>query len=394
MVRARSARLTLRAFVLAGVGFFVVWNIGIILNWPHQTTIRLALYGFVFHVIFGKAYALIPAYFERDLVSAWIPRIHFPCSIVGTSALATAPLFERSGSIELLGSLLWGVAATLFFFGLIWTIKDNLLAVETGSAGPNRNRRHIDRVANLFMPIALGYFLLGSYETIALTSETLPGSTTSSPQVIHLLAGGTGALLIFSIGARLLPRFFVASAPRWIIWVLLPTGALGPLVISAGFVDVEFLKLGALIQGIAMVSYAALIASLSFNTDRQRPGFVGIVFGAIFGVVAVFAGAMIAYDISGAGILIHPRLMLAGFLGLTIFGVLFQFYPPGVVEVPGGSNRIAVAALCCIAVGLGVISIDPLISPNIGRIGDWTVLSGGVLILILLGLVFFKRGRR
>ncbi len=45
---------------------------------------------------------------------------------------------------------------------------------------------------------------------------------------------------------------------------------------------------------------------------------------------------------------------LLGFLGLTIVGVTYQFYPPAAGRFPGADDRTAVAAAGLLAVGLAV----------------------------------------
>ena len=48
----------------------------------------------------------------------------------------------------------------------------------------------------------------------------------------------------------------------------------------------------------------------------------------------------------------HFRLNVLGFLGLTIVGATYQFYPPTVGTFPGASDRTALAAAALIGLGL------------------------------------------
>lgn len=46
------------------------------------------------------------------------------------------------------------------------------------------------------------------------------------------------------------------------------------------------------------------------------------------------------------------RLNVLGFLGLTIIGIAYQFYPPAVGTLRGASNRTALVSIGSIAGGL------------------------------------------
>lgn len=84
-------------------------------------------------------------------------------------------------------------------------------------------------------------------------------------------------------------------------------------------------------------------------------GFYGILAGAISGVVAVVTGLWFAFDQQSPSlVLAHLRLNLLGFLGLTIIGIAYQFYPPAVGTVPGASNRTALISIAGLVSGLFV----------------------------------------
>lgn len=74
-VRAGPSRWS-RRFVVLGTGYLVLWRFGSLLGVPRRTAVVLALFGFVFHVVFGMGYLLIPSYFERVLAAEWPPPVH------------------------------------------------------------------------------------------------------------------------------------------------------------------------------------------------------------------------------------------------------------------------------------------------------------------------------
>jgi len=102
-----------------------------------------------------------------------------------------------------------------------------------------------------------------------------------------------------------------------------------------------------------MAGFAAAYGLLYLRTDRDRVGFHGPLVGVVAGLVAVALGLHFAFG-SPAGSLIsaHYRLNLLGFLGLTIVGVTYQFYPPTVGRFPGAGDRLALLTIALFAGGL------------------------------------------
>lgn len=95
-----SARV--RRFVLAGVGFLLVWQVARLAGVPRRTEVVLGLSGFVLHVLFGKAYALLPAYFDRGLAWPRAPAVQFPLTVLGVLGLAATDNYrgvvDRTGA--------------------------------------------------------------------------------------------------------------------------------------------------------------------------------------------------------------------------------------------------------------------------------------------------------
>ncbi|MEF8758097.1 MAG: hypothetical protein V5A33_07655, partial [Halobacteriales archaeon] len=62
-----------RRFVAAGAVFFVLWGAAVVTAQPPRTTIALGLFGGVLTTVVGKAYPLLPAYFDRQLAVPLAP---------------------------------------------------------------------------------------------------------------------------------------------------------------------------------------------------------------------------------------------------------------------------------------------------------------------------------
>ncbi len=379
-------------YVLASVAFLLVWQIGQLVGIARRAEVVLGLYGFVLHMIFGKGYSLIPSYFDRELAHWQAPVAQFPLTVLGTVALALATITNVDVPLKTLGALTWTVGVVVFVAEIAWTVRDNLSGRDTGTSSANVERETVDRVANAFMPIALFYLLWGSYETLAVATG-LPNAVSYEPARTHVLAGGTGALLVFAVGFRLLPRFMVAHPPSILAGVVLPLGALGPLALALTLPGSRWTPLAAGMETLAILGFALAIWTLFRRSDRNRVGLYGVVVAAGFGVLAAFLGVwMVLAGLDAATPVVHLRVNLLGFVGLTIIGVAYQFYPPSIGTAPFAGDRAAIASIVAIALGLlaqiGALWIDAV---AIRAGGIVLTLSGAVVYAYVIVAVF--RGR-
>lgn len=392
MTDAEVASRWARRFVLAGAGLLVLWRVGAVAGVARRTAVVLGLVGFVFHTVFGKAYSLVPAYFDRDLATTRLMPVHLALSLPGTLLLAldaevAAPLAGAAGSV------LWAAAVAVFLGTILWTVRGNLAGRETATGEANADRRGVDRAANAAVPVALAYLVAGSYGLLA-GHLPLPALVDGyPPRVSHLLTAGAAALLLFAVGFRLLPRFLVASPPRPLVAVVLPAGAVGPAVLAAGLPAGSWFRVGAVVEAAAVVGFAAAVGTLYVRSARDRVGFYGLLAGAAAGVLAALLGLSFAFDsLDAALVAAHLRLNLLGFLGLSIVGVTYQFYPPAVGTFRGAGDRTAFAAIALLAGGLlvevaGVLAgVDAAVAA--GRLG---ALAGASLHAYLLGGLFRER---
>jgi len=379
-----------RRFVFVGAVFLPLWQLVALAGVGRRPGVILGLLGFVFHTVFGKAYSLVPTYFDRELLTARLMPVHLICSVGGTLLLAAAaePDVAISGA-EAAGAALW-LAAVLLFVGTIGTtVRDNLTGAETGTGDHNADRRQLDRVANLGVPAALLFLGVGSYELLAVAAGLPTVFDGYPPRAFHLLAVGTGALMVFSIGFRLLPRFMATSPPERLALVVIPAGVIGPPLLASGLPSGDALQVGASSQAVAIVGYAAVVGVLFRRTDRDRVGIYGVLAGAVAGVFGVALGLQFAFAEVGADLVrTHRRLNVLGFLGLTIVGVSYQFYPPGVVSGRVDGETVAWGAILSLSAALVLELAGAFASDLLIRVGLALALVGASLHLALLAWIF------
>ncbi|WP_267643790.1 hypothetical protein [Haloarchaeobius amylolyticus] len=385
-----------RRFVFAGAVFLLAWALAALAGVPRRVEVALLLFGFVFHTVFGKGYSLVPAYFDRELALSRAPMVQFPLTVLGTVLLAVAGETGTPAWTGQAGAVLWFLGVLVFVGALLWTIRGDLSGAATGTGDVNAHRRALDRVANAFVPVALAYLLLGSYGLLA-GQTGLPVLFDGSPaRATHLLAAGTGAMFVFAVGFRLLPRFFVAKPPTAAPLLVLPPAVGGPALIATYLPAGPWFQLGALLESTAIVAFAIVLVVLYRQSERRRVGFLGVLAGAACGCLGVGLGLQFAYGGLDPGLgLAHARLNLAGFLGLTIVGVSYQFYPPAVGSFPGAGDRTALAVIASLLVGLvfGAAGLSFDIS-RLATLGELLALVGAGLHAWLLGGLFRQRANR
>lgn len=381
-----------RLFVATSIAWFVVWQVGVALEAGRRFAVAVGLYGFVFHVVFGKAYALVPSYFDRRLAFPRAPLVHLPLASAGTGALAVDATGVAATSE--VGTLVWALGCVILVGTLGWSIRDNLTGRETGTAASKSDRRPIDRFANGFVPVALGYVLGGAALPAAGSlGVDLPVSN-GGPPVTHLLAAGGAVLLLFAVGFRLLPRFLVADPRRALVAVVLPAGALGPVLLAVDFLGGRWFLLGAGLQALAVFGFAVAYLEMFWRSDRHRIGLYVVCVAVTAGAGVVLLGIHMA--VSGPIITTaetHARLALLGFLGLSVVGVTYQFYPPSVARLPGIDDRSAATVAGLLAVGLG-IEVTGLLTTrqSVVAAGRWTAALGAVGYALVLFAAFAANG--
>lgn len=381
-----------RRFVLVGAGWLAIWQGAVLAGVGHRTGVVLGVLGFAFQTIFGKAYSLVPSYFDRSLATTRFMPVHLLLASLGPALLAVGIETARP-ALRSAGAAAWGLAVGLFVGTIGLTIRDNPLGSETGTGEASGHREPLDRTANLFFPVVLGYLLVGSYGLLAIESGLPPLLDGYPPRTSHLLAAGGGALLIFTIGFRLLPRFFVANVERELALIVLAAGALGPVTVAISLPAGQLFVVGAVLEATAVIGYAGAVAVLFARSDRRRVGLYGALAGAGAGTLAALIGLLFAFDgVTTARIAAHTRLNLLGLLGLTIVGVSYQFYPPGVSSLPLIDDRTALLALALLGGGVLAEAGGLLAGLESVRAGGRALAAGGAVVhLVVIGTVIAER---
>ncbi|MXR52647.1 hypothetical protein GRX03_13660 [Halovenus sp. WSH3] len=381
-----------RRFVFAGALWLAVWQILVLAGGTHRTGVVVGLLGFVFQTVFGKAYSLVPSYFDRSLVTTRLLPVHFLLGNLGPMLLAVG-IETANPSLRLAGAVAWTLAVGVFVGTLGASIRDNIAGSETGTGDASSHRVPLDRTANPFVPVAFAYLLVGTYGLLAVESELPVLVDGYVPRTVHLLGAGGAVLLLFAVGFRLLPRFLVTTIDHRFALVVLTAGALGPAVIAVSLPAGGLFAVGAALQAVAVVGYALAVVALYRRSKRDRIGFYGVLGGAGAGLLAVGLGITFALDgVTGARIAAHARLNVLGLLGLTIVGVSYQFYPPGVSTTALINDRTALVALCLLAGGL-VVEVTGLLAglPLIRTLGRALAAIGGVAHLLVVAAVLAER---
>lgn len=396
MAAARISHAS-RRFALLGLASLICWQAAVLVVPSRRLAVLLGVVGFVLSVAFGKAYALVPTYFDRTLAFDAAPDLHLLLAAAGVAALGAGEALSVP-ALGTAGGVLWTAGVGVFLVTLGWTIRGNLSGRDTATGESSAHRRRVDRVANAFVPVAGLYLLLGSYALLALHTPAPPTVGHGWVGPAHLLATGFATLLLFAVGARLLPRFTNATPPLWLVSLVLLCGAAGPAALVVGFPAGPVFLLGAVLEASGVVGFAAVCVRLLATTDRHRAGFVGVAAGMASGVAGVALGVGFA-----AGLFVpvdrlvvaHFRLNVLGFLGLTVVGVLFQFYPPAVGAFPVNDDRVVRWVIPALAVGLWVEVGGVLLeAPAFAVAGRLLGLAGSAAVLLLVVGVFRARARR
>lgn len=382
-----------RRSVAVGIGSLVAWQATALVAGPGDPALLLALLGFVSHVVFGKAYALVPSYFARSLSPPWAPAVQLSLTVPGVALLFVDALGVVPPAAGAVGAALWAAGVVAFLAALAWTVRDNPTGAETGTGESEASRRRLDRYANAFVPVALAYVGVGSYQVLAVETGLPRVAGPGLASVAHLLGAGGAVLLVFAVGARLLPRLLVASPPAPLALAAPPLGAVGPLLVATSLGGGPGLVAGAAAEAAAVLAFGIAVLVLFVRSDRRRVGFYGVVAGAVAGGVAVALGVTFALDgRPPAMIVAHRRLNLLGFLGLTIVGLVDQFYPPTVAEASWADDRTAGAALVALGGGLAVEVVGLAAGVDLAVLaGRGLALAGAAAQLSLLLATFRAR---
>lgn len=381
-------RWTHRFTIASGISF-LIFLLTLIVGIDRNTLAIIGVFGFVCPMIFGMAYLLFPAYVKTTLVDQRLAGLHFMLAYAGAGLLVWSTHADSGQTWFLVGSLLWALGVAVFLGALVWTAAPSLLDDPTILFRSGDRPQRSTRFATAILPVALGYLIVGTGGLLS-ASGIIAVGTISLSQVIHYYAIGFGALLIFSLGARLLIGFFHVELPRILVWIVLLTGGSGPALLGTFLWSGHWFRVGAVLETVAMVGYLGVVLLVVWRTDRRRVGLFGILLGAVAGVWAVSASLPIAFGYVGTGSLrIHGILILSGFFPLTIFGYAYLFFPVSEGQFFGAGGRSARMTIGLLGTGVAVNTLGILTRFAVLQlIGSIISLFGAVGYLYLLARRF------
>ncbi len=382
-----------RLYVTTGATFFVAWTLAAVLGAPARTQTVLAVMGFVLHVAFGKSMTLVPSYFESELRYPGAPFLQYPLTAGGAALLAWSSAGSGREVFAATAAAMWLSGVLVFAASLLSSVAGGYLRRETGTAESKQELRKVDLAANLFAPFAFVYLVLGSYEVLALDTGLPPVFDGYPPAAYHLLAAGFAAMLVFSVGFRLLPRLMKGRPSVLSVAPVLAAGALAPPLVSLGFTREPFLQIGGALLAFAVAGFAAVVLRIYLKSDSSRVGADAVAVAAVAGVTGVSIGLYMAfYGVDTALLRLHYRFNLAGFLGLTIVGVAYHLYPPAVSRLPYAGDRAARFSVASVAGGLVLEAVGGLTDVSAAsKLGEAAVLAGSLVFLYLVVGVMTSR---
>ncbi|MFB6084121.1 MAG: hypothetical protein ABEJ94_07745 [Halorientalis sp.] len=349
--------------------------------------VTVALFGFVCPMIFGMAYLLVPSFVGRTLTDYRLPGLHFGLAYLGTGSLVLGRIAGVDPLVRL-GVVLWSLGVVLFVGLLAWTtvpaVRERPAVVLRTGDRPQRSTR----LATGTIPVTVGYLVVGTAGLLGWAGLG-PFPRVTFPAVVHYYGAGLGALLIFALGARLMPGFFHVTPPRAGTWLALVPGAVAPGLLATSLWTGVGFRAGAILQATAMAGYAGLVGYVFRRSEWQRVGLYGILLGAVVGVVGVGINVPIAFDIVGPGQLdAHATVIVSGFFALTIVGYAMQFFAVTGGQFPGATKRTVLGTILTLALGT-------LLDAG-GSLGGSPLLSGGGAVLTFCGAVAYAYllGRR
>ncbi|WP_367176227.1 hypothetical protein [Haloarcula rubripromontorii] len=383
LASGRLSRWT-RYFTVASAFSLVVAQALALLGTGRSLVTTVALFGFVCPMIFGMAYLLLPSYVGRTLVDQRLPGLHFALAYLGAAGLAVGRVIDSTEFVRV-GSTLWSLGVTIFVGALALTIvpavRERPEVVLRSADRPQRSTR----LATATIAVAIGYLVVG---TVTLLSwvRTVPLPHASFPAAVHYYGAGFGALLIFALGARLIPGFFRVTPPRLGTWVVLVAGAVAPGLLAASLWGGIAFRIGGVLQTVAMIGYAGVVGYVFWQSERRRPGLYGIVLGALAGIVAVGINLPAAFGTVIPGQLrTHALTVITGFFALTVVGYAVQFFGVTGGRFRGATNSVVYATFAMLTLGIVLsvvgLSIDAL---TVVRAGPALGLSGALTYAYLI----------
>lgn len=262
-----------------------------------------------------------------------------PSRVALLAAFASTNLATLAGLVHALqpGRLtltIWSVmvlAAALSYVGVVvWLVRSPRVHA---TPRPPHGQEAVDRVVRRLDWATLFYFLL--FAIVGLAQRSL-----GSAAVWHLFLAGFVALTLQGCTLHLLPRFFHAAPPLWLVRVFVPASIAGPLLLaltmSGGGLPFAF---AAVVEATGIALFAGAVLYVSTRPGRAtRPLYVMSAVAALLGVGLGVAFAVFPPSRAVAGDT-HVLVQLAGFVGLGFLGLTADVAAPWARWGPRASRR-------------------------------------------------------
>ncbi|MFN3975740.1 MAG: hypothetical protein ACK4LT_01605 [Aquificaceae bacterium] len=262
----------------------------------------VAVFGFVAHTIMGAMYQIVPNSQNRALAFPWLSYVVFVLSLVSSLAFYTFSHF--------IGSLLYLVSCLLFFFHLLFSIKN------------------FQPITVKFLVLGSLYFLLSGLFLVLSEFAYVPFSL-----AIHTLTVGFMLNVVVGVELAWIPMLYMEPlnlklSKRLFYLALLCI----PLFLVSFYINVY--KLIALMSSFVLIFvgyYLYLIYSLfaKRRTPKEIPYAIKYFLLALF---ILPMGLLIGSFMAGKGlvshmVLLHFDLLIYGFTAITIMGGMSHLYP-------------------------------------------------------------------
>lgn len=282
----------------------------------------------------------------------WIGLAAFPILIYGTSRMLLSGLV----GVQLLGTRLLGRLPALF--ALVGILLHQFNAVRGGNAWADglwlwslgmvlhvaltigSVARHARRRSGL-LPMAgrrLGPALYPGATAVlyglsaAVVAPLWSLGILPLPVLVHLHLTGFVVGTMVAASILLLPRFTDVRPPPWASWTIAILPIPGPALLAMGFLGhPRMFRLGAMVEAIAMIAFAAYVGWQLLRSPRRRASFVPFALSLISLVAAVLLGLAFAHaPVTQVLVPLHAALNLVGFVGLFVLAAAWDLFAPSI----------------------------------------------------------------
>jgi nitrite reductase (NO-forming) len=318
----------------------------------------LGVLGFGVPVVLGMFPRLAPGLLGLPRAPGRMP---LACAAVGALMSACGLAWAALGEAALVGlqGALASCGAVLLFLTLASARRSRAGGLKVAAPSPR-----LALPGNLLLGSAVLY--LGSGGALLALVALAPqaaldlGLSPSPAWPLHLVTAGFLANAVFGVGTRMFAAFASAQAPPRAVWVVALAGAAAPAGIASGLSRYSYTEVAAsgAVALVAAVTFAAVVIHLwRRQSRRQRAAWYLLVAASLSLVAGEALGALFgAYPAYLSMAAVHAQINVLGFVGLTVFGVLFLLSGGGAARPDFLDPGISIAFLWPAALALRAVA--------------------------------------